>query len=75
MGRKGGKKCLGFNLPISGNLYSARNAFSRIVSVSLSNSDFLFASETLRVLFLDGRLSCGKAGFVTFPSDARSLIR
>ena len=56
MGGKGGKKCLGFsncNLPISGDFYFARNAFSRIFSVCLRDADFLFASETLRMLFLD----------------------
>jgi len=49
---------------ITGDLYTARNAFGWLFTFSLNDADLLFSMEgLLRILF------------VTFPSDARSLVR
>ena len=75
MGRKDDKKVsqVRGSLPVASHLYSAGNALGGAFTVSL-NTDLFLAVITLRMLFFESFFR-REAGFVTFPSDARSLIR
>ena len=88
MGVIGTVTCLGADLPISGDLYASGNAVSGF-SVAIVDANFLTDVMVVRALFAGAEfltesrllaittifLLSGEAGFVTFPSDARSLIR
>jgi hypothetical protein len=58
------------HLPVSSDFYTSRNTLGWLFTTLLSDANAILSFETLRMLFL-----CRKAGFVTFPSDARSLFR
>jgi len=77
--------CLGPDLPLFRDVDTAGNAVFSRLTFSVVDANLLAVLTALRValgvFFLVGAVLLlesgflGEAGFVTFPSDARSLIR